>query len=160
MTETRRERRHLFPAEERLRTDREYRDVVRKGERVGTVHYTVYRDALGGERRQVGVSAGKRAGGSVARNRMKRLLREFYRLHKEVFPRGSPAEGLELLKSHELTAIGSAADQVARRMHPEPFRTYNIDRNINYSNVCTAVCDFCRVLSFSQERRRLRAAPR
>lgn len=28
-------------------------------------------------------------------------------------------------------------------MHPEPFRTYNIDRNINYSNICTAVCDFC-----------------
>lgn len=55
----------------------------------------------------------------------------------------SPAEGLELLKSRELTAIGSAADQVARRMHPESFRTYNIDRNINYSNICTAVCDFC-----------------
>jgi len=28
-------------------------------------------------------------------------------------------------------------------MHPEPFRTYNIDRNINYTNACTAVCDFC-----------------
>jgi cyclic dehypoxanthinyl futalosine synthase len=28
-------------------------------------------------------------------------------------------------------------------MHPEPIRTYNIDRNINYTNVCTAVCDFC-----------------
>ena len=28
-------------------------------------------------------------------------------------------------------------------MHPEPYRTYNIDRNINYSNACTAVCDFC-----------------
>lgn len=55
----------------------------------------------------------------------------------------SAAEGLELLKSHELTAIGSAADQVTRRMHPEPFRTYNIDRNINYTNICTAVCDFC-----------------
>jgi cyclic dehypoxanthinyl futalosine synthase len=28
-------------------------------------------------------------------------------------------------------------------MHPENYRTYNIDRNINYTNVCTAVCDFC-----------------
>ena len=28
-------------------------------------------------------------------------------------------------------------------MHPEPYRTYNVDRNINYTNVCTAVCDFC-----------------
>ncbi len=55
----------------------------------------------------------------------------------------TPVEGLELLKSHELTAIGAAADQVTRRLHPAAFRTYNIDRNINYSNVCTAVCDFC-----------------
>src|SRR5690606_40470071 len=35
------------------------------------------------------------------------------------------------------------ADAVTRRLHPEPIRTYNIDRNINYTNICTAVCDFC-----------------
>ena len=55
----------------------------------------------------------------------------------------SPEEGLILLKSHDLAAIGAAADAVTRRLHPEPFRTYNIDRNINYTNACTAVCDFC-----------------
>ena len=55
----------------------------------------------------------------------------------------SPDEGLALLESHELAAIGQAADAVTRRLHPEPYRTYNIDRNINYTNVCTAVCDFC-----------------
>ncbi len=55
----------------------------------------------------------------------------------------SPADGLALLESHDLAAIGSAADQVSRRMHPEPYRTYNIDRNINYTNICTAVCNFC-----------------
>ena len=52
-------------------------------------------------------------------------------------------EALELLKSHDLVALGEAADAVTRRLHPEPFRTYNIDRNINYTNACTAVCDFC-----------------
>lgn len=52
-------------------------------------------------------------------------------------------EGLRLLESRDLAAIGAAADSVSRRMHPEPYRTYNIDRNINYTNVCTAVCDFC-----------------
>jgi len=52
-------------------------------------------------------------------------------------------EGLQLLQSHDLVAIGQAADAVTRRLHPEPYRTYNIDRNINYSNVCAAVCDFC-----------------
>ncbi|MEO2035656.1 MAG: dehypoxanthine futalosine cyclase, partial [Planctomycetaceae bacterium] len=52
-------------------------------------------------------------------------------------------EGLRLLESHDLISIGQAADAATRRLHPEPFRTYNIDRNINYSNVCAAVCDFC-----------------
>lgn len=55
----------------------------------------------------------------------------------------APAEGLALLESRELTAIGRAADAVMRRMHPESIRTYNIDRNINYTNICSAVCDFC-----------------
>lgn len=53
------------------------------------------------------------------------------------------AEALRLLQSNDLSAIGAAADKVSRRMHPEPYRTYNVDRNINYTNVCTAVCNFC-----------------
>ncbi len=55
----------------------------------------------------------------------------------------SPEEGLALLQSYDLTSIGKAAFDVTCRLHPEPFRTYNIDRNINYTNACTAVCDFC-----------------
>jgi cyclic dehypoxanthinyl futalosine synthase len=53
------------------------------------------------------------------------------------------ADAVRLLESRDLAALGHAADAVTRRLHPEPFRTYNIDRNINYTNVCTAVCDFC-----------------
>ncbi len=52
-------------------------------------------------------------------------------------------EGLTLLESGDLASLGRAADQVTRRLHPEQYRTYNIDRNINYTNICTAVCDFC-----------------
>lgn len=55
----------------------------------------------------------------------------------------TPEEGLKILESHDLVAIGQAADAVTRRLHPEPYRTFNIDRNINYTNVCSAVCDFC-----------------
>ena len=53
------------------------------------------------------------------------------------------SEALLLLESSDLAAIGAAANAVTHRMHPEPYRTYNIDRNINYTNICTAVCDFC-----------------
>ena len=53
------------------------------------------------------------------------------------------SEALQLLESSDLAAIGAAANEVTIRMHPENYRTYNIDRNINYTNICTAVCDFC-----------------
>ena len=56
-------------------------------------------------------------------------------------------EALALLQSHDLTALGQAADAVTRRWHPQAIRTYNIDRNINYTNVCTAVCDFARSIA-------------
>ncbi len=55
----------------------------------------------------------------------------------------SAGDALTLLESNDLSAIGSAADQVSRRLHPETYRTYNVDRNINYTNICTAICDFC-----------------
>ena len=55
----------------------------------------------------------------------------------------SRESALILLESRELAAIGSAANQITERLHPETYRTYNIDRNINYTNICTAICDFC-----------------
>src|SRR5262245_19516618 len=54
----------------------------------------------------------------------------------------TPDEGLALFQA-PLHALGRAADAISRRLHPEPFRTFNIDRNINYTNICAAVCDFC-----------------
>src|ERR1700748_2607015 len=52
-------------------------------------------------------------------------------------------EGVKLFDCMDLHALGRAAHAVTTRLHPEPYRTYNIDRNINYTNVCSAVCDFC-----------------
>ena len=48
-----------------------------------------------------------------------------------------------LLESHDIAAIGAAADKVRQRRHPDNIVTYIIDRNINYTNVCNVVCTFC-----------------
>jgi len=53
------------------------------------------------------------------------------------------ADAIQLLESDSLASIGKAANAVTKKFHPEQYRTYNIDRNINYTNICSAVCDFC-----------------
>lgn len=51
----------------------------------------------------------------------------------------SPA-GAHLVSTEELRRL---ADRARARLHPDGVVTYIVDRNINYSNVCTCVCTFC-----------------
>ena len=55
----------------------------------------------------------------------------------------SLAEGTRLLRDASLFELGLAADAVRRRKHPHGVVTYIVDRNINYTNVCTTSCRFC-----------------
>ena len=55
----------------------------------------------------------------------------------------SREEGVALLRDADLLELGMLADAVRQRLHPEGIVTYIIDRNINYTNVCTAQCAFC-----------------
>ena len=59
--------------------------------------------------------------------------------------RSSPEfrEYLELYQRASLLELGSLADAVRWRLHPEAAVSYIIDRNINYTNVCVADCQFC-----------------
>ena len=53
------------------------------------------------------------------------------------------AQALEMFCSDDLIGIGMEADAVRRKLHPEGVVTYIIDRNINYTNLCTEYCTFC-----------------
>ncbi len=55
----------------------------------------------------------------------------------------SAAEGERLLREGSLFELGLAADAVRRRKHPDGVVTYIVDRNVNYTNVCTTSCRFC-----------------
>ena len=39
--------------------------------------------------------------------------------------------------------LGRLADAIRLRKHPGRTVTYIIDRNVNYTNVCVAKCNFC-----------------
>ncbi len=59
------------------------------------------------------------------------------------FSRLSDADALAMYHELSIHELGRRAHQRLMQLHPEPYRTYVIDRNINYSNVCTATCIFC-----------------
>ena len=53
------------------------------------------------------------------------------------------AEALELYREAPTHLLGSLADEIRARKHPERIVTYIIDRNVNYTNLCVARCNFC-----------------
>ena len=52
-------------------------------------------------------------------------------------------EALALYRSAPTPLLGRVADGVRARKHPDKIVTYIIDRNVNYTNVCVAKCNFC-----------------
>lgn len=55
----------------------------------------------------------------------------------------APAQTLALIEHATEEDLLGAADRVRKERHPGGVVTYVIDRNINYSNICTSVCAFC-----------------
>ena len=70
---------------------------------------------------------------SVDRALQKALRGE--RLNKE--------DAIELYQNASTHQLGRLADDVRARKHPDHVVTYIIDRNVNYTNVCVARCNFC-----------------
>ena len=52
-------------------------------------------------------------------------------------------ETLDLFASDDLIGIGMAATAVRNQKNDPHVATYQIDRNINYTNFCTEYCSFC-----------------
>ena len=52
-------------------------------------------------------------------------------------------EALALYREAPTLVLGRLADTIRARKHPERIVTYIIDRNVNYTNLCVARCNFC-----------------
>ena len=57
--------------------------------------------------------------------------------------RVSADEALHLYHHAPLPLLGELADGIRARRHPGGVVTYIIDRNVNYTNICVARCNFC-----------------
>jgi cyclic dehypoxanthinyl futalosine synthase len=52
-------------------------------------------------------------------------------------------EAVDMLQSDDLVGVGMAAHQMRLKKNDPRVVTYQIDRNINYTNFCTEYCSFC-----------------
>ncbi len=67
------------------------------------------------------------------------------------FDKISSAEALFLYKNAPLTTLMFYANQLRKKIHNNNYVSYIIDRNINYSNICSSKCMFCNFCRNSNE---------
>jgi ribonuclease P protein component len=78
-----------FPKKLRLALSSDFQNLVKRGKRLkGDCLYMIVGRAPDG-RLKLAVSVSKKIGGAVARNRLKRRIREIFRQNLEMFPRGA-----------------------------------------------------------------------
>lgn len=72
--------------DDRVRRSPEYRKIMREGARFRTSHFSIrmLKNPMG--RPRLGIAVGRKAGKACARNRIKRRLREYFRLNRDKMP--------------------------------------------------------------------------
>ena len=96
-----------FKKGEKISKRAEFNQVNRNGRRHYTEHFRVVIRRNRMDSTRLGITVGKKIGNSVRRNRVKRLIREFFRLNKQHIPIGydiliSPIKATDALNSFKL----------------------------------------------------------
>lgn len=83
---------YSFSKKERLLNRKDFVNLNRSGKRINGSHFIIFtgKNRLGITR--LGITVSKKVGGAVKRNRVKRLVREFFRLNK-----GDMEKGMDIL---------------------------------------------------------------
>ena len=76
---------------ERLRHPGEFREVFQHGKKLVAPMFVLYLLPTSAPHSRLGLAVAKRVGNAVARNRVKRLLRELFRRHKALLQPGCDA---------------------------------------------------------------------
>jgi ribonuclease P protein component len=92
---------------ERLRSGAAFRRVFRRGARVDSASFLLLAVENGQRYHRLGLAAGRKVGGAVARNRARRLLRESFRKNKH---EGAAGLDVVLVAKHEI--VGRSQGEV------------------------------------------------
>jgi ribonuclease P protein component len=111
------ESRHGYPKEERLRSRSEFLQLADRGRKLHTQNFIIVWAERPEGTTRFGPTVSRKVGNAVVRNRVKRFLREYYRLHKELF---ATADYNIIAKrgaaSLTMTGVCQELDRALRRM--------------------------------------------
>ncbi|MCK5680996.1 ribonuclease P protein component [bacterium] len=79
---------HNFPKDERIRARQEFTEIFNTARKTHSSHLILFRRSNSGQSARVGITASRKVGVAVVRNRVKRFIREYYRQHKANFTPG------------------------------------------------------------------------
>lgn len=74
-----------FPKEERLLSRSEFLKLSAQGHALHAPHFIIVYRSTTGPTTRIGITVSRKVGNAVVRNRLKRLIREFYRQNKVLF---------------------------------------------------------------------------
>ncbi|MFB3925356.1 MAG: ribonuclease P protein component [Syntrophales bacterium] len=98
-------KKETFSKQERIRKSRDYSQASKKGQRFYSDHFIVLLHKKEEGTRRLGITVSKKIGKAVTRNRIKRLLREFFRLHKERLP---PQQDIVIIARRDVSFLAYA----------------------------------------------------
>ncbi len=114
------ERKFSFPKQDRILKSDEFRRVAKRGIRYSTVHLHIrmLKSLVG--RTRLGIAAGRKAGNACARNRIKRRLREYFRLNRHKLPPETDILIIPLVGASDLdtTALFQELDRLFKKLLP------------------------------------------
>lgn len=115
---------YCFSSADRIRGRGEFQDVLRRGEKVSWGGLSLFTQRRHGVKTRLGLTVSSRIGGAVARNRIKRRLREYFRLNVSRLP-----EGLDLVivVHRDLSGVDH---KIFRAIVGDLFRRAGIPRNL------------------------------
>lgn len=92
-----------------LKQNHVFRRLYAKGKNQVTPHLALYARKNGGKSNRLGITVGTKLGHAVVRNRVRRRLREIYRIHEDAF-----VPGYDIVVVARVRAVHSRFDDLER----------------------------------------------